>query len=135
MPVTGSFRVIEGRGVTTQIASLKREVNARTRASRRYIGTEVVAALQSTNRTLVNVDTGLMRDNFRFRAPNSSRRVDILNRAQSRGGYFYPQKIEREYRGIARTIRRERSTIVSNVNSRLRQNPNGPDSLLPNEIR
>ena len=137
MPVRGQLRLVQPAGTNNlraALQSVQNEVGVRTRGARRYIGHESVMMLRSPQRSKVNVDTGTMRRNFYFKVSGGNNRIDIFNRAHSENGYFYPLKIEREYRGAARTIVGERNRIIRDTRLRLAALPDGPRGTLRYEV-
>ena len=106
--------LVQTRGVRSALQSIQADVEDRSRYARRLIGTHSVQRLRAGD-TLVNVDTGKMRDSFTYKVARGNNRIDIFNSATSPRGFRYPILIERRYRGAERTLNRSRTRIVNST--------------------
>lgn len=133
MPITLQARIIQSNNITRTLNDIGRRVEARSLAANRYVGDEAVKLLRAPSVSQVNVDTGLMRRSFYFRASRDARNIQILNTAHSEGGFFYPNVIERRFGGVARTIQQNRQRIAQRASFNLRERPD-PPARLPREL-
>ena len=116
---TGSPYLIQTSSLRRALQGIQAEVDSKTRQARRIIGNESVTMLRSTQSSLVNVDTGLMRRSFRFKVARGNNRIDIFNLARSNKGFRYPILIERRYGGARATIIANRRRIIRYSNLEL----------------
>ena len=118
-------------GIRSAFKAIRTAVDEQGEYANRLIGAEAVSKLRSPRLSRVNVDTGSMREGYRFRV-NSPTRIDIYNVAMSKKGFKYPILIEKKYGGAAKTLREHRTSIVRNTNRRLTQRQQ--DTLLHGEL-
>lgn len=97
-------------GVSSALRQIAKQVDGNVRVARSWIGHHSVAALRSPSSSLVNVDTGKMRRSFVYSLQQG--RIEIGNTARSPQGYPYPVIIERRFRGVQRTLIRNRRRIA-----------------------
>ena len=117
--VTAGPTLIQTPAIRTALQRIQKDVDNQTRDARRLIGSESVAKLRAPSTSLVNVDTGLMRRSYKFKVAHGNNRIDIFNTATSKKGFRYPIYIEKQFRGVRRTLTTQRRSIVRNVNRRL----------------
>ena len=107
---------INTAGTRRAIANIQAEIDVVRSRALDFMGDEAVSHLAAPS-SEVNVDTGRMRRSYDYRL--TPRTVVMTNSATSPQGYPYPVLIERIYGGVARTLTRDRRSIVRNVNRRL----------------
>ena len=125
--------LIQTPGVRVALQRIQADVDDRTRDARRFIGFEATERIRSRS-SLVNVDTGHMRRSFKFKVAKGNNRIDIFNTATSSKGFRYPLLIEKRFRGVERTIQRDRRRISRYAELRLKDKGRAPSGRMRNEL-